>query len=220
MIESIKHFFSLLFDNSKSWTFRASAGVSIIGFLIITDIILDFSYNLHYNNKLSQLEIIQDLKNDYQSDTEKLNKIIILENKILTKEHYTEFISRNFKEISNRSAKNDLEPDEKISSKKSNISPFWMVFSSNYALVLALPFIILLPLYHNNSRTVGGLFAWFASLITLGVAIAIVTWFAYQIPIILGNPTWNYILNFVIHTLLWILGFKIGSNEKTKSNSF
>src|SRR5690606_4594704 len=106
MIESIKHFFNLLFDNSKSWTFRAAAGISIIGFLILTDIILNFSYNLHTNNKITQLEKIQIIKKDYKSDPLKFNKIVLIENKILNKEHYTELLYRN---LSNISLKTQIE---------------------------------------------------------------------------------------------------------------
>uniref|UniRef100_UPI003568D774 hypothetical protein n=1 Tax=Seonamhaeicola sp. TaxID=1912245 RepID=UPI003568D774 len=130
MIESIKHFFNLLFDNSKSWTFRAAAGISILGFLILTDIILNFTYNLHTNNKITQLEKIQTIKKEYKSDSLKFNTIIVLESKILNKEHYTEFLLRNLSNISFKSEIKDQNvsqsTNETIATTKPIKSLFWM----------------------------------------------------------------------------------------------
>lgn len=221
MIESIKHFFNLLFDNSKSWTFRAAAGISIIGFLILTDITLNFTYNLHTNNKITQLEKIQTIKKDYNSDSLKLKKIVFLENKILNKEHYTEFLSRNLSNISFKTEIKDQNvnqsTNETTTTKRPIQSLFWMAFSSNYLLAIILPFLIFLPLYNKESRTGTGVLGWFASLIMIGAMGTLVTWISYQIPLIWNNPIWNYILNFLIHTLFWVLIIKLG-NDKNKKN--
>lgn len=217
MIESIKHFFNLLFDNSKSWTFRASAGISIIGFLILTDLTLNFTYNFHTSNKITQLEKIQIIKKDYKFDSLKLKKIVLLENKILDKEHYTEFLSRNLSNISFKTELKNLSTNqntnETVQSTKPIRSLFWMAFSSNYLLVIILPFLIFLPLYNMESRTGSGILGWFASIIMIGAIGMFVTWISYQIPIIWNNPIFNYILNFLIHTLFWILIFKLNKKK-------
>jgi len=221
MIESIKHFFNLLFDNSKSWTFRAAAGISIIGFLVLTDLTLNFSYNLHTNNKINQLEKIQSIKKDYKSDSLKLNKIVILENKVLNKEHYTEFLSRNLSKVSFKPDIKDQNVTQSTNETTTTIKPikslFWMAFSSNYLLTIILPFLIFLPLYNSDSRTGTGILGWFASIIMIGAMGALVTWISYQIPLIWSNPIWNYILNFLIHTVFWILIVKL--NKKTNANT-
>jgi hypothetical protein len=221
MIESIKHFFNLLFDNSKSWTFRAAAGISILGFLVLTDLLLNFSYNLHTNNKINQLEKIQSIKKDYKSDSLKLNKIVTLENKVLNKEHYTEFLSRNLSKISFKTIIKDQNinqsTNETITTTKPIKSLFWMAFSSNYLLAIILPFLIFLPLYNSDSRSGSGILGWFASIIVIGTMGALVTWISYQIPLIWNNPIWNYTLNFLVHTLFWILIFKL--NKKTNANT-
>ncbi len=221
MVESIKHFFSLLFDNSKSWTFRASAGISIIGFLVLTDIILNFTYYLHTSNKIIQLEKIQIIKKEYVSDSLKLETIISLEDKILYKEHYTEFLSRNLSSISFGSEiiEQNINRDtyEVISTSNRSRSLFWMAFSSNYLLAIILPFLIFLPLYNKETRTGTGVLGWFASLIMIGAIGSLVTWISYQIPLILNNPIWNYVLNFLIHTLFWFLIIILGNkNKQTK----
>ncbi|AMC10282.1 hypothetical protein Lupro_02995 [Lutibacter profundi] len=217
MTESIKHFFNLLFDNSKSWTFRTAAGISIIGFLILTDITLSFTYNIYINNKIDQLEKIQTLKKDYKYDSLKLKKIVFLENKILNKEHYTEFLSRNLSNISFKSSIKDQNVNQSttdtITTTKPIQSLFWMVFSSNYLLVLISPFLILLPVYNRESRTGAGILGWFASLVMIVAIVTLITWISYQIPLIWHNPIWNYILNFLIHTLLLILIVKLNKKN-------
>ena len=217
MIESIKHFFNLLFDNSRSWTFRAAAGISIIGFLILTDITLNFTYNISINNKIDQLEKIQTIKRDYKSDSLKLRKIILLENKIINKEHYTEFLSRNLSNISFKPYIKDQKVNQSITDTKTTTKPirslFWMVLSSNILLAIILPFLILLPIYNKESRTGTGILGWFASLIMIAAIGTLITWIAYQIPLILDNPIWNYVLNFLIHSFFWFLIIKIGDKK-------
>jgi hypothetical protein len=217
MIESIKHFFNLLFDNSKSWTFRAAAGISIIGFLILTDITLNFTYNIYINNKIDQLEKIQTLKKDYKYDSLKLKKIVFLENNIINKEHYTEFLSRNLSNISFKSNIKDQNVNQSTTDTITTIKPikslFWMVFSSNYLLVLISPFLILLPIYNRESRTGTGILGWFASLVMVVAIVILITWISYQIPLIWNNPIWNYILNFLIHTLFLILIVKLNKKN-------
>lgn len=223
MIESIKHFFNLLFDNSKSWGFRTAAGISIIGFLVLTDLVLNFSYNLHTNNKINQIEKIQNIKNNYKSDSLKLNKIISLENKVLNKEHYTEFLSRNLSNISFKSDIKDQNENQANNETKTTIKPirsvFWMAFSSNYLFALILPVLLFLPLYGKDSRTASGILGWFASLIMVGAIGAFVTWISYQIPLIDDNPIWNYVLNFLIHSLFLFLIIKLGNDKNKKTNA-
>jgi hypothetical protein len=90
-----------------------------------------------------------------------------------------------------------------------------MTFTSNYLFVIILPFLIFLPLYNKDGRKASNLAGWFASLIMIGIFGAITTWIAYKIPIIWNNPIWNYVLNFLIHTIFWILIIK--GNEKNKN---
>jgi len=223
MIESIKHFFNLLFDNSKSWTFRAAAGISILGFLVLTDLTLNFSYNLHTNNKINQLEKIQIIKKDYKLDSLKLNKIVTLENKVLNKEHYTEFLSRNLSNISFKPEIKDQTVNQSTNETTITTKPikslFWMVLSSNYLLLIILPFLILLPIYNRKTRTGSGILSWFASLIMIGAIVALITWISYQIPWFWDNPIWTYVANFLIHTLFLILIIKIGNEQNKKTNA-
>lgn len=214
MIEAIKHFFNLLFDNSRSWGFRTAAGISIIASLILADWFLNFSFDIQMNYKINQLEKIQNIKKEYKNDTLKLNKVMSLEKRILYKEHYTEFLLRNIKNISVQS--NEVE--EIIQDKtKYKIRPkrsvFWMAVTSNYLFILVFPFLLFLPLYGKDSRTANAIVGWFASLIMIGGTGVFVTWISFQIPLIYNNPIYNYILNFIIHSAFWFLIIKFWSRK-------
>jgi hypothetical protein len=213
MIESFKHLINLLLDSSKSWGFKTAAIISIIGFLVLSDISLNISYNIHLNNKISQLEKIQSLKDSYLNDSDKLNKILSIEKSIINKEHYSDFLSRIISQISFIQKSNQNKNPTTIP-----INPirsfFWMTLSSNYLIALFFPFLLFVPLYGKDGRTANGIVGWIASLILLTAIASLITWVSYQIPIILDNPVWNYVLNFVIHSLFLFLIIKIAKTNK------
>jgi len=105
----------------------------------------------------------------------------------------------------------------------SDLTMFWIVQKSlncfTHWITIILPFLIFLALYNSDSRNGSGILVWFASIIMIGVMGTLLTWISYQIPLILNNPIWNYILNFLLHTLLWILIIKLGDNKNKKTNA-
>lgn len=222
-LEFIKEIKVLIFDSSASWGTVLAKFITLIVFLIIVDMSFNFTYNLQVSNKLSQLEKISTLKEDYKEDTLKLGEIKKIENGIFEKEHYSEFFFRVFSKISfpqdTKHQKTDQKNKPIIITTKPIFSLFWMAFSSNYVLAIIFPFLFFLPVYNKEIRSVNGMAGWIASLVMIGGMITIVTWISFQIPLILDNPIWNYILNFLIHTLFWGLIIKFGNNKKTTANT-
>lgn len=218
MIEGIKNIIELFLDKSKHWTLRAGVFISIIGVLFILDFTLDLSYNYYVSRKLENLEKIQILKKDYSNDSLKLRKIFFLEEKILNKKHYSEFIFPDFSfpDFSSNSIKKSRSPqitDQKatkivtpkiITNKSSIRSYYWMLLSSNYLFVIVFAFLIFLPLYGKEQRTLKSISGWFASLISFSLIIIFITWISFRIPLIYNEPIYNYILNFIIHTIFII----------------
>ncbi len=167
MIEEIKNIIELFLDKSKHWTLRAGIFISVIGVLFILDFTLDISYNYYVSRKLDNLEKIQILKKDYSTDTLKLKKIVFLEEKIMNKKHYSEFIFPDFSfpDFSFNSFKKssipkitDQKPTKivipKATTNNSNIpSYFWMFVSSNYFFLLIFVILIFLPLFGKDQRT-------------------------------------------------------------------
>jgi hypothetical protein len=227
MIEAIKNIVELFLDKSKHWTLRAGIFISVIGVLFILDFTLDLSYNYYVSRKLENLEKIQILKKDYSTDTLKLKKILFLEEKIMSKKHYSEFIfpDFSFSDFSFSSLKNstiakttDQKPTKivtpKIKTNKPNIrSYFWMLLSSNYLFVIVFVVMIFLPLTGKEQRTLKSISGWFAGLVVFSLIIIFVTWISFRVPLIYNEPIYNYILNFIIHTIFIVL---IAKNNKNK----
>jgi hypothetical protein len=217
-LEFIKEIKELIFDSSASWGTVLAKFITLLVFLVVVDMSFNFTYNLQVSNKLSQLEKISTLKKDYKKDTLKLVEIKKIENGIFEKEHYSEFFSRIFSKISfpqeTKIQKTHQNNTASIKTTKPIFSLFWMAFSSNYALVIILPFLFFLPVYNKEIRTANGIAGWTASLVMIGGMIAIVTWVSFQIPLVFDNPIWNYILNSLVHTFFWFLIIKFGKNKK------
>ena len=222
-LEFIKHIKELVFDSSTSWGTLIAKFISLLVLLVIIDISFNFTYNLHTSNKLSQLEKITSLKTEYKTDSTKTVEINRIENEIFVKEHYSEFLPRIWSRISFKKEIKDQKINhnntETITTTKPIKSLFWMAFSSNYLLAIMIPFVIFLPLYDKNSRSGNGIAGWISALVMFGGMISLITWIAYQIPLIWNNPIWNYILNFLIHTLFWILIVKLGNDKNKKTNA-
>jgi hypothetical protein len=218
--KSITDFFS---DKTKSWGFKTATFISIIGFIFLVDVCFSFSYNYHINTKLENLKEIEHLKNAYANDSIKLVKIKELEHDIMYKEHYLNIALkrvRNISETYNTPSKNQeaitQTTEKEIINKTTDIrNIYWMVGSSNLLIVLVFPILLFLPLFGGKeSRTGDLIIGVFATLILLGLFAVVTTWIAYKIPIILDKPFLNYILNFLIHSLFWLLVIKNSSDKK------
>lgn len=215
MIGEIKNIIELFLDKSKHWTLRTGIFISVIGILFILNFTSDISYNYYVSRKLENLEKIQILKKDYCSDTIKLKKIVYLENKIMNKKHYSELIFSDFSlhDFSFSSEKKiiiakikDQKPTKIVTPKATTNSPnipsyFWMFVSSNCFFLLIFVILIFLPLFGKDQRTLKSLTGWFAGLVSFSLIMFVVTWIAFKIPILFGNPIYNYILNGIIQTI-------------------
>jgi fluoride ion exporter CrcB/FEX len=219
-----KHFIDLIKDKTTSWGFKTALFISVIGLIFVADFYLGFSYNYHLNNKIEQLESISNLKKNYQNDSLIFVGLSKMERKVFYKKHYSDELSRLFfKDSMKYETSKIIDQNNPANNKPTTItkkpirSIYWMTFTSNYLFVIILPFLIFLPLYSKDGRKSNAIVGWFASLIMFGIFGAITTWIAYQIPIIWNNPIWNYSLNFLIHTLFWVMVVKLG-NDKNKKN--
>jgi hypothetical protein len=91
-----------------------------------------------------------------------------------------------------------------------------MTISSSFLLVILFPFLIFLPIYNKEKQDKNTIVGWFAALIIIAGLIFFVTWTSYFIPVIMNNPVWNYILNFIIHiTFVTILSVILAKKTKT-----
>ena len=216
------------FFENKSIHFglRTSLFIISIFVLFVSDYYFDFTYDIHLNNKIEKLESINRLKKIYESDSLKLTELTELENRIYKRKHYSDRL-RNldlnqiniFKKSETTEIKSPVIKNDKTIINKPIRSVFWMVISSNYTFAIMLPVLILLPLFSKDARKKNAIVGWIAALIVIGIFGAITTWISYQIPLISENPTWNYVINFIIHTIFLILFIKLGNDKNKKTNA-
>ena len=220
MGDILKHFIDLIKDKTTSWGFKTALFISVIGLIFVSDFYLGFSYNYHLNNKIEQLGKISSLKQKYTTDSIILNGLSEMERKVFNNKHYSDKLSRLFLKDSIKSETSEIIDQNKpannkpkTTTKKPIRSIYWMSITSNYLLVIILPILLFLPLFSKDGRNSNAIVGWFASLIMFGIIGAITTWISYQIPLILNNPIYNYVMNFSIHTLFWIIIIKLGKEK-------
>ncbi len=210
----------VVLDKSKSFGFKTALFVSVIGAIFIVDCFFNVSYNFHVSNKLTNLERVNVLKTYYQYDSLQMIRLFEIESKLLNRKHYSEFITSQLSKIELKPKIEDLENDQIIKAKKEKRSTarsrFWMIFTSNYLLIVLLPIILFLPLFSKEKILGHFILGWFASIVFLSGFIIITSWIAFQIPVIFNSPIWNYFLNALIHTF-FIVVVVIASKDKKKN---
>ncbi len=215
MDNTISKLLSFFLDKSKSFGVKTGLIIVIIGILFFADYGLNLSYNISINNKISQLERIQNLKKSYANDSINLDIILELENEIITKKHYSEYLSFTKSSTLVEDSSKVYIYTNTTESNSTKVSTFWMVISSNFFFILVIPILIFLPLFPNQKfdrKTIPG---WIAlNLIWLGL-IATITIISYQIPIIDKNPKYNYWLNFLIHIIFMAILILASKKKQT-----
>ncbi len=193
-----------LLDKEKTWAYRLLWVLTAFGILLMADFCTGFTQNLHTSHKLEYLEKIQDLKSDFQSDSTVLKELEKTKSRVLEGKHYTEHFRDAVSSIEFPSFGDDGKlstgPYEDALDKIDRRSAFWMLISSNYSIVLIFPIMLFFPIFSSEFRGGEKLLGWFASLVLMAIWCAVTTGISFQIPFIGQKPTWNYLLNFAIHT--------------------
>lgn len=219
IIDKIINFFE-----NKSFSFRLRTSIFIISLfaLTISDYVFDFSYDYHLNNKIEQLESIDNLKKIYKTDSLKLVELTKLENRIFKRTHYSDRL-RNldlnqiniFKKSDTTKIISPVIKNENATIKSPIRSLFWMVLSSNYFFIILIIGLIIMPFTGSVHRELKNILGSIAAIILLIGLISLITWIMYKIDLIWNRPYVNYILNIVLHSpFLYILYWwnKTGKN--------
>lgn len=224
MIADIKALFDFFLDKSKSIGFRLARFISFLAIFLLVDICFNFTYNIYTTHKLSNLESINNLKPIYKNDSLSLAELNKMESRLLNRKHYFDLISYHLSKIDFKS-KNVPETKDQINIVKritnNERSKFWMILSSNFFYVLFFIVLVFFPIFNKDKQDKNTIFGWFSSLVVMAGIILLITWIAYQIPILFNNPIWNYILNFIIHIIsLAIISVSIAyATDKRKTKN-
>ena len=85
LLQLIINFFQ---NKSIHFGLRTSLFIISIFLLSICDYHLNFTYDIHLNNKIEKLESINNLKKIYRTDSLKFLKMTELENQVYKRRHY------------------------------------------------------------------------------------------------------------------------------------
>ena len=223
MIEIFLKIINTFYNKSMSFGKRISYLIIFTSILFFVEYHFEFSYNFYLNNKLEQLNNINNLKEIYSSDSTKIKELKIIEQRIINRSHYSEYLLKipindfNIFKNSDNSKKHISvnNNDTKIINKPIR-SYFWMMLSSSYFLCFIVLSVLLLPITHKQHRSGSGLVGLIAGSILISLIIMLITWTSYFIPL-LGKPIFNYILNFIIHTTILIIIVRILEKRNKKN---
>ncbi|WP_298369345.1 hypothetical protein [uncultured Lutibacter sp.] len=214
-MDILNKLFGLFYDNSKTLSHKLSYLIIFLFVIFIIEYHFDFTYNFYLNNKIEQLNGVNDLKNIYSSDSIKMIELNDIEQRILSRTHYSEYLRkisikdfRIFERTEKPKVINSVNNNAVTIINKPIRSYFWMLFSSSYLLVIVFVSLIFLPITHKKHRKGQDLAGLIAGMIILFILANIITWISYQIPVILKNPIFNYILNSIIHTIILIVIYR------------
>ncbi|MBJ7881633.1 hypothetical protein [Gelidibacter salicanalis] len=219
LIERILKFFE-----NKSIHFGLRTSLFIISIFVLTtcDYYLNFTYDIHLDNKIEKLESINNLKEIYKTDSIKLSELTELENRIYKRTHYSDrlrILDLNqiniFKKSDTTEIKRPIIKNDNTITNKPIRSLFWMVLSSNYFFIILIIGLIIMPFTGSVHRELKNVLGAIAAIIIIIGIIYLITSIAYKIPLLWNKPYLNYILNFLIHSPFIYLIFwwnKTGKN--------
>lgn len=271
-------FFSTIYDKSKSIGHRTAVFFSMIGLIMIIELIFNFTYDIYISNKLSNLKTIYELKEIYKNDSVETAKLRADEIRILNRWHYSELLpfynyskpvntdtvkinttqyvenkplilnkedslkinqllnlsdykegSKDYTEYlqffdSLRNSQQKIVERTEIKSTRQIIrvkpdtrSRLWMFVSANLFFIILCVFLLFVPFFSKDQKKLSLFVGLFASIVIISLIMLLTYWAVYFIPLLFGNPVYNYVLNIVIHliiTNLTVRGvLKLASNK-------
>lgn len=217
LVNSIFNFFT---DRTKKFSHKTITIFIVVVLLIVIDNSLSFTY--HYNNtrKIEEIEKLNFIVIDSTLLKEEVLQLKELRSNIINHKTwkdriYDKIITIDFKTKDN----NDVSIVKNDASKATSERDYWIHFISSSWILIILMIIMPLTIFFDKSSF---------SLTSFLSIIFVVEPFFYGlswtfakafslIPIINNNPIYNYVLNSIIHLLVFLLiGFMSNKNKKIK----
>jgi hypothetical protein len=226
MFDSIIHVINIFTDKTVNWTTKSATGIIIVLVLLFTNNIFDFVHSYRTNNKLEQLDKIRVLLQDTTlTDKQKTHFVserqYILDHKTVL--DYVHLFFRSFsKKISFTNRKTEYNnsvidtakatdstiPLIKNENSSSSIKTknYWLhFFSSNLTFILIILFATI-QAYKQHRHQFWELV--FAIFVVYFFSVLFFMFFSHLldfIPVIFNRPWINYVLNFIIQLVIWLL---------------
>ena len=203
-------------DGQHAITKRLGVGLIVMGLAFMIDDQVGITFFYATDKKIEQAQRLTTILSSDSIDTATRNQLKVLQLSILKRKG---FISQSWDFI--RSAINSRTNQTASTNPTSiidvRLNIFLHVLSSSWLLLIvtAVGFVGLLLQKRVGGYEIAGI------VLLLAVIVAMVTLFAFAfsfIPVLFGNPSYNYLLNAVLHFLLMILVIRVAS-KWTQTNS-
>lgn len=222
LVNSIFHFFT---DKTKKLPYKLILLLSTLVLIALLDNFLSFSYSYNNNNKIAQIEGINNILNDTSITKYEREKLLVLRKDILNRSTWKD---KSYDVLTSIEFKNDKKsnvnvPEIKGTKNSSQVSKekpkfierdYWWHFISSSWLFIILMFVIPVISFLDKEtifwQTIG-------VIIILEPLLYGICWIYAKvfsiIPIIYNNPFYNYFLNATL-CLLSILLFSFFGKKK------
>lgn len=200
---------SFFVDGQHAITKRLGVGLIIMGLAFVIDDQVGITYFYATDKKIEQAQRLTTILSSDSIDIATRNQLKVLQLSILKRQG---FISQSWgfikSAINFRTTQTTNATPISIIDVRLNV--FLHVLSSSWLLLIitAVGFVGLLLQKRVGGYEIAGI------VLLLLVIVAMVTLFALAfsfIPVIFGNPSWNYILNAILHFLLMTLVIRLAS---------
>jgi len=216
-LNSIFHFFT---DKTRGLSSKAITTIIVIALIVLIDNTLSFSYYYNTENKIEQISNVNKLLTDTTLTKIENQKLLNIRKDIIDRKTWKDktwdFISNMDFRSENSLTENPTEKE--IETLLSERSYLWHFISSSWLIVIlmiASPFIGIFDKKTPFGQAIGILIILEPFL--YGMAWILAKLFSF-IPIILNNPTLNYILNAILCLGVFAL-FGIFGKKKTTANN-
>ena len=213
LLNSIFHFFT---DKTKGLSYKATLILTTIVLIILIDNTLSFSYYYNTQRKIEQIDGLNKILSDTTlTDLEK-DKLQNLRHNLIRRTTWKDRAWKLISEIKFKSENEENLKEPPKSQKEITRSYFWHYISSGWLfllLALMMPFIGLKDKNTSLGTTLGILVI--VEPIFLGIAWIYAKVFSF-IPIIFGDPIYNYILNALMCLFSVVMFALIGKLQNKK----
>jgi hypothetical protein len=211
----INDFINFLADKSLTLSKKTILIVSIVFILIVVDLLFGFSFNYSLNQRLNQIEKIEQIRLNYNLTDTNEQQLKKIEDKIINKKDYLYFLLWQFQNVVKQetTTPNDStftiaeKPDSTFIPQPSKIQIetekvlkrkfFLDLLSSSYILLLLLIILPFVPLFQKENTADSYIGVLIIMIVIIGFTI--VNYYLYSLIPTICRPWVNYLINVVLH---------------------
>jgi len=201
----INEFVKFFTNSTHSYSSRLIGFIIVLSLLFFIDNMLGFSYYYNINQKINQIERIENIKKHINEDSELLKNLKSIERDVIRRENVLSKFTNLFTK-------------ESLNGQNNNIyrSRILHTISSSFLFILLLILVPFFLFYQEKRINSNFVLATIFSTITFAFLIWLFQHLLGFIPVIWGNPIYNYILNAIVNVIVFAILYVYVVKGKSK----